>query len=151
MSIDAIKELRELTGLSFNEIRKALEEAGGDKAKALELLKARGVAIAEKKSSRSTTEGIIESYIHSTKKVGAIVELVCETDFVARNPLFIELAHDCAMHVAAMNPQSIEELMEQPSIKDSSVTIGRIITDAIAKLGENINIKRFQRFEVGGE
>lgn len=148
MSIDIIKELRELTGLSFNEIRKALEEAGGDKTKALELLKARGVAIAEKKASRSTNEGIVEAYIHSTKKVGAVIELVCETDFVARNPLFVELAHDFAMHIAAMNPQNIDELLSQPSIKDSSLTISQILTDAIAKLGENIKIQRFERLAI---
>src|SRR3989338_10102670 len=102
MAIDTIKELRELTGLSFNEIRKALVEAGDNREKALEILKTRGASIAEKKSSRSTSEGIVESYIHITRKVGVILELLCETDFVARNPMFVELAHECAMHIAAM-------------------------------------------------
>lgn len=143
-----IKELRETTGLSFNEIKKALEEAGNDKAKAIELLKLRGATIAQKKSSRATGEGIIEAYIHSTKKVGVILELVCETDFVARNTLFAELAHDCAMHIAAMAPASVEELTAQPYIKDPAVTIGQLIQNAVAKLGENIKVNRFERFEI---
>ncbi|MEK7616072.1 MAG: elongation factor Ts [Patescibacteria group bacterium] len=148
MSINAIKELRELTGLSFNEIRKALEEAGGEKQKALEVLKTRGAIIAAKKSERSTSEGIVESYIHSTKKVGVLLELLCETDFVARNPMFGELAHECAMHVAAMSPQTVAELLEQPFIKDQNKTVGQLITESIAKLGENIKINRFDRFQI---
>lgn len=148
MSIDAIKELRELTGLSFNEIRKALEECNGDKNKALDYLRERGATIAKKKSSRATGEGIIESYIHPNKKVGVLLELLCETDFVARNPLFIELAHDCTMHVAAMNPASLSELLSQPFIKDASKTVNQLITELIAKLGENIKISRFERFSI---
>lgn len=148
MSIDIIKELRELTGLSFNEIQIALRQAQGDKLQALEILKKLGATIAQKKSSHSTNEGLVEAYIHNTKKIGAIVELVCETDFVARNPLFGELAHDCAMHIAAMAPASVSELLEQPSIKDQNKTVGQLITDAIAKLGENIKINRFDRFAI---
>lgn len=147
-SLQTVKELREETGLSFNEIKKALEEAGGDKAKAFELLKARGATIAQKKAARSTNEGRVEAYIHSTKKVGALIELVCETDFVARNEMFGELARECAMQVAAMSPQNVEELLAQPYIKDSSLTIGQLITNAIAKLGENIKVNRFDRFEI---
>lgn len=148
MSIDAIKELRDSTGFSFNEIRKALEEAAGDKTKALELLKARGATLAQKKSERSTNEGVIEAYVHSTKKVGVIVELLCETDFVARNPIFTELAHECALHIAAMAPESVAALQEQPFIKDPSLTVGQLITNAVAKLGENIKINRFERFAI---
>jgi len=148
MSIDIIKELREATGLSFKDINDALRQAQGDRQKAIELLKKRGVIIAEKKSSRSTNEGIIEAYIHSNKKVGVMVELVCETDFVARNPLFSELAHECAMHIAAMSPASSEELLTQPFIKDSSMTVGQLLTNAIAKLGENIKLNRFERFQI---
>ena|SRR3989338_1419521 len=147
-NIDTIKEIREITGLSFNEIRKALDEAKGDRAQALELLKTRGASIAQKKSSRSTGEGIIESYVHATKKVGVLVELLCETDFVARNPLFSELAHECALHVAAMDPQTVEELLGQPSVKDPSITIEQLITNYIAKLGENIKVNRFQRLAI---
>ena len=148
MSIDAIKDLRELTGLPFKEIQKALAQAPGDTKQALEILKQSGVAIAEKKSSRSTNEGLVASYIHATKKVGVLVELLCETDFVARNPLFTELAHDCALHIAAMQPQDVPELLAQPFVKDESMSVGKLITDAIAKLGENIKINRFQRFEI---
>ena len=148
MSINTIKELRELTGLGFKEIQKALQEAGGDRAKALELLKASGANIAAKKSSRSTSEGLIASYIHSTKKVGVLVEVLCETDFVARNPMFGELAHEVAMHVAAMAPEQIEELSGQPYIKDPSITVGQLVTNAIAKLGENIKVSRFERFAI---
>ena len=148
MSIDAIKELRELTGLSIIEIKKTMDEVQGNKALALEVLKKRGASIAQKKSSRSTSEGLIEAYIHSTKKVGVLVELLCETDFVARNPMFGELAHDIAMHVAAMAPTDVEELLSQPAIKDQSTTVGQLITNAIAKLGENIKINRFERFAI---
>ena len=148
MSIDAIKDLRELTGLPFKEIQKALAQAQGDTKQALEILKQSGAAIAEKKSSRSTNEGLVASYIHATKKVGVLVELLCETDFVARNPLFTELAHDCALHIAAMQPQDVPELLAQPFVKDESMSVGKLITDAIAKLGENIKINRFQRFEI---
>src|SRR3989344_4988382 len=147
-NIDTIKEIREITGLSFNEIRKALDEAKGDRAQALELLKTRGASIAQKKSSRSTGEGIIESYVHATKKVGVLVELVCETDFVARNPMFSELAHQCALHIAAVDPKTIEELLAQPSVKDPAVSIGQLVTNAIAKLGENIKIAQFARFAI---
>ena len=148
MSIDIIKELRETTGLSFNEIRKALQEAGGDRDKAVEILKTRGVTIAQKKSSRSTNEGIIEAYVHSTKKVGVLVELVCETDFVARNPMFSDLAHDCAMHIAAMDPKSVEEFLSQLFIKDQAITMQALISNAVAKLGENIKVQQFQRFAI---
>lgn len=144
--LQAIKELREETSLPFAEIKNALREADGDKEKARALLTARGATIAQKKSSRSTHEGLIEAYVHSTKKVGVLVELVCETDFVARNPMFSELAHECALHVAAMDPQNIEELMAQPYIKDPAIAISQLITGAIAKLGENIKIARFTRF-----
>ena len=147
-SIDTIQELRETTGLSFNEIRRALNEAGGDRAKAIELLKKRGASIAQKKSSRSTSEGIVDAYIHTTKKVGVLVELVCETDFVARNPMFSELAHECALHIAAVDPKTIEELLAQPSVKDPAVSIGQLVTNAIAKLGENIKIAQFARFAI---
>src|SRR3989344_3246809 len=99
--IELVKEIRDSTGLSFNEIKKALDEAGGDKARALEVLKAHGAKVAEKKAMRNTGQGLVESYIHSNKKVGVLVELLCETDFVARSPLFCELAHEVAMHIAA--------------------------------------------------
>ena len=146
--METIKELRDSTGLSFNEIRRALEEAGGDKARAVEILKAHGVALAEKKASRATQEGIIDTYIHATKKVGALVELLCETDFVARNPLFIELAHEIAMHITAMDPRDVEELLKQPYMKDEDISIQDLITQYVAKLGENIKVGKFVRFQI---
>lgn len=148
MSVDSIKELRELTGLSFNEIRKALEETQGDKSKALELLKSRGAAIAAKKAERGTGEGIIETYVHSTKKIGVMVELLCETDFVARNPLFSELAHELALHIAAASPTDLTELLAQEYIKDPSKTIQELVTESIAKIGENIKIDKFIRYQI---
>jgi len=146
--IEIIKELRDITGLSFREIKEALEEASGDKVRALEVLKAHGVALAQKKSARPTQEGIVEAYIHATAKIGALVEVLCETDFVARNPLFIKLAHELAMQIAAMNPADIEQLLEQPYIKDEDITVRDLITQYIAKLGENIKVGRFCRLQL---
>jgi elongation factor Ts len=146
--IEIIRELRNLTNLSYREVKRALEEAGGDKSKAIEILKAHGITLAEKKASRATQEGIIDTYLHATRKVGAMVELLCETDFVARNPLFTELAHELAMHIAAMDPKDIDELLEQPYIKNQDITIRDLIIDYIAKLGENIKVNRFVRFQL---
>jgi elongation factor Ts len=146
--VETIKELRNTTGLSFKEIKKALEEAGGDKMRAIEILKAHGVSLAEKKSLRATQEGVVDAYVHATKKVGALVELLCETDFVARNPLFLELAHELAMHVAAMDPRDADELLQQPYIRDQDVTVGELIVQYVAKLGENIKVGKFARFEL---
>jgi elongation factor Ts len=146
--METIIELRRLTGFSYREIKQALEEANGDKTRAIEILKARGAALAEKKVSRTTQEGVINAYIHATKKVGAIIELLCETDFVARNPLFSELAHELAMHITAMDPKDVDELLEQPYIKDQDITIRDLVINYIAKLGENIKINRFVRFQL---
>ena len=148
MDAELVKELRDSTGLSFNEIKKALDEAGGDKARAMEVLKAHGVKIAEKKALRATGQGIVEAYIHSNKKVGILVEVLCETDFVARNLLFVELAHEIAMHIAAMDPQDGRELLSQPYIRDQDMTIGQFVTQYIAKLGENIKIGKFCRLQL---
>ncbi|MDP3730939.1 MAG: elongation factor Ts [bacterium] len=146
--VDKIKKIREATMLSVGEISKALAEAGGDEQRALELLKARGAEIANKKSSREIKEGVVECYIHNTKKVGAIIELGSETDFVARNAEFQQLARDLAMQVASMNPQSVEELLAQPFIKDASMTVSDLITQSVARLGENIKIGNFSRLEI---
>ncbi len=148
VSLDKIKKLRDATGLSMNDIKNALTEAAGDEDKALELLKARGMAIAEKKSSRSVKEGIVASYIHQTQKLGAMVEVLCETDFVARNEEYQSLARDLAMQVAAMKPATVEELLEQPFVKDPNMTIKDLIQARIAKLGENIQVGRFELFEI---
>lgn len=147
-NVELIKQLRESTGLPFNEIKRALNEAGGDKSRALEILKAHGAQVAEKKSARATGQGIVEAYIHATKKIGAVVELLCETDFVARNPMFVELAHEIAMQVASMDPETVADLLKQPFIKDQDVTVAELINQYVAKLGENIKVGKFVRLEI---
>ena len=143
-----IKQLREATGLSFGEINKALSETGGDESKALEILKARAAEIAAKKSTREAKEGIVDSYIHTTKKVGSMVEVFCETDFVARNSEFQKLARELAMHIAAMKPKDSEELLGQPFIRDENLTVAGLIEQYVAKLGENIRVGKFEVFEI---
>lgn len=145
---DEIKALREETGLSLQQIRIALEEAGGDKAKAMEILKSKSADIASKKSDRTLGAGIIASYIHSGDTVGAMVELQCETDFVAKNPEFKATGKDIAMHIAAMNPADVGELLGQPYIKGSGETIGEMINGTIQKFGERTEIGKFTRFSV---
>jgi elongation factor Ts len=189
-----IKELREKTGAGIVDCKKALVEAGGDIEKAVEILRKKGAAKAAKKAERATAEGAVFSYIHGGGKVGVLVELNCETDFVARNETFKELGHEIAMQIAAMAPEYVSKeevpaeviekekevlreqalaegkpehivekivegrlakfyaekcLLEQPWIKDDSKTIKDLITDYITKLGENIKVRRFARFEVG--
>jgi elongation factor Ts len=189
-----IKELRAKTGAGIVDCKKALQEAGGDMEKAVEILRKKGAAKAAKKAERATAEGAVFSYIHGGGKVGVLVELNCETDFVARNETFKELGHEIAMQIAAMAPEYVSKeevpeevvakerevlreqalaegkpehivekivegrlakfysekcLLEQPWIKDDSKTIKELITDYITKLGENIKVRRFARFEVG--
>lgn len=146
--IDKIKNLRDSTGLSLNEIKKALTEAEGDEARAREILQELGVKMAAKKSTRQVKEGVIESYIHNTRKVGSIVVLLCETDFVARNVEFQKLAKDLVMHITAMKPGSVGELLEQTYIRDQDLTVKDLINQNIAKLGENIQIDKFEVFEI---
>lgn len=145
---EAIKALREETGLSIGQIRVALEEAQGDRTKALELLKKKSVEIASKKADRTLGAGAIASYVHSGDTVGAMVELFSETDFVAKNPEFKAVARDIAMHIAAMNPADVGELLGQPFIKGSGETIGEIINKTIQKFGERTEIGRFSRFSI---
>lgn len=145
---EKVKHLRDTTGLSLGQIKKALDEAGGDVARALEILKAHGVSVAQKKSSREVKEGIIDAYIHATKKLGALVELLCETDFVARNLEFQKLAHELAMQVAAARPGTVEDLLSQQFIKDQDITVQDLINQYIAKLGENIQVGRFEIFQL---
>lgn len=146
--IDQIKQLREETGVSIGEIRAALAESRGDVGRARELLAGKLGAIAEKKSGREVRSGVVDAYIHSNARIGALVELQCETDFVARNPEFRNLAHDLAMHIAAMAPERAEELAEQDSIHQPGKPIGEIIREAIGKFGENIKVGNFVRFEL---
>ena len=137
-----------MTGASVDAIRKALEEADGEIERALKLLKDRGAMVAAKKASRQTGEGIISYYVHVNGKVGVLVKLLCETDFVARTEQFKELGHELAMHIAAMDPISINDLLSQTYIRDQDVTMDALIKDYIAKLGENIKIGEFCRFEI---
>lgn len=145
---EKIKHLRDSTGLSFGQIKIALDEAGGDVARAMEVLRAHGVAVAENKSSREVKEGVVDAYIHATKKLGALVEVLCETDFVARNVEFQRLAHELAMQIAAAKPGTVDDLLSQPFIKDQDITVKDLINQHIAKLGENIQVGRFQIFEI---
>ena len=146
--INSIKKLREQTGLSVADIKRALDESGGDEKKALEILAGRGIEIAEKKSSRAANEGIVEGYIHSNRRVGATVILHCETDFVAKSRDFLELAHDLAMQIASMNPKDADELLGQPFIKDAGISIKDLVSKHIARTGENIEVGEFNRYEV---
>ena len=189
-----VKELRERSGAGIMDCKTALKEAEGDLPQAELILRKRGIAVAQKKASRAANEGTIGTYIHPGSKLGVLVEVNCETDFVARTDDFQQLVHDVAMHVAAADPQFIRKediseealdnekqvqraralqegkpeqvideiiegrmgkfyeeicLLEQPFVKDSSVTIGELITSKIAKLGENITVSRLARFKVG--
>jgi len=140
---EEIKALREETGLSVMQCKKALEDAGGDKTKALALLKEAGAAIAAKKGSRTLGAGTVAAYIHASGTVGAIVELLCETDFVGKNPDFKSTAYEIAMHIAAMKPENTDELLKQPFIKDPTKTVGDLVTGTIQKFGERTEIGRF--------
>ncbi len=144
--IDKIKQLREITAASITDCKKALEKAKGDLEKAKEILREWGKDFAKKKTERLTSQGIIESYIHPNKKIGVLIELDCETDFVAKNQIFKNLAHELCLQIAAMGEES--PLLEQPWIKDESRTIKELIDEYIAKLGENIVVKRFTRYEI---
>ena len=161
---EAIKEVRGRTDGGILECKNALLEASGDIEKAIEILKRHGLTIAERKKERIASEGVIEAYIHHTKQIGALVELNCETDFVAHTDEFRELARNLAMQVAATSPQfiTVEEmpaetkvdpqsrcLLSQPFIKDPNKTVQEIIAETIAKVGENIRVQRFARFELG--
>jgi len=195
ITVDMIKELRARTGAGMMDCKRALEETGGDMDKAVDVLRKKGLAQAAKKASRAAEEGLVVSYIHHNNRVGVLLELKCETDFVARTDEFQELARNIAMHIAMANPQyvsrdqipqeviehemSIERekakaegrpeavldkivqgrmakfyesvcLLDQPFIKDDSKKIADLINETIARLGENIVIGRFARFELGG-
>lgn len=141
-----IKELREKTGVSVMTCKKALEETGGDMDKAMDFLRKEGAKVAGKKSERKLGAGIIDSYIHATGQVGVLIEARSETDFVAKNKDFGSFVHDVAMHIAALDPQNVEEMLGQQYIKNPSITIGDYIKEAIQKFGENIEIARFVRY-----
>jgi elongation factor Ts len=149
ITADKIRKLREATGAPMLRVKKVLEEFGGDEKKAEEVLKKEGFEKAAKRSGRETTQGIIETYVHHSGKVASLVEVFCETDFVARNKIFKDLAHDLALQVASMGAKSTPELAKQEFIKDPSKKIEDLVKEAIAKLGENIRIGRIFRIELG--
>jgi elongation factor Ts len=193
ISAKMVGELREQTGAGLMDCKNALSESGGDIEKAAEILKKKGVASAAKKADRTATEGIIEAYIHTGGRVGVLLQLNCETDFVAENDQFKALARDIAMHIAATAPVYVQSqdipadviareealaaeqvaekpahaiaaivrgkmekyyasicLLNQPFVKDPDVTIGELISSFVARIGENIRIGRFARFQIGG-
>ena len=164
ISTQTVKEVRDRTSAGMLDCKNALLEANGDVETAIKILRKRGLAIVEKKKGNIVAEGVIEAYAHHTKKIGALIELSCETDFVARTDEFKVLAHDLVMQIAAAAPQFIatEEipsgaelepqtvcLLSQPFIKEPTMTVQEIINEVIAKVGENIKVKRFARFELG--
>ena len=149
-STDDIKKLREQTSAGVLDIKEALDQAKGDVDAALKILKERGASIAAKKAARATSQGLIETYTHMGR-VGAMVEVNCETDFVARNTEFKELAHELVLQVASLDSDKLEDLLAMELIKEPSKTVQELITEKIAKLGENINIRRFCRYVLGGE
>lgn len=171
VTADEVKALREETGAGIMDCKRALTEAQGNMEQAKHLLRDRGFEVAAKKADREANQGIVESYIHGGGRIGVLLELNCETDFVARNSDFKELARELAMQIAAMNPRwlstedvdarvkAAEELsdqqvasmtlLSQPYIRDQSRTIQQLITETIAKTGENIRLRRFTRYELG--
>ena len=163
ISVETIKALREQTGAGIMDCKRALEESGGDLAAAEDVLRRQGIASAAKKASRATNDGLIEAYVHSGSRIGALVEVNCETDFVARTDDFKQLAHDIAMQIAAMSPLYVDAsdapdqdhnpqetcLMQQPFIKDPTKTIHDVVNETVGKVGENVRIRRFVRFSLG--
>lgn len=148
VTTDQIKELRDKTGVSIAECKKALDEAGGDMAKAMEVLSARAAAAAGKKADRELGAGTVAAYVHTTGQVGALIQLSCETDFVSKNEEFVALARDIAMHAAAMKPQTIEELVAQQFIKNPEKTIQELLQGAVQKFGERTEVTNFSCFSV---
>ena len=143
-----IKELRDKTGVSVSACKRALEEAGGDMEKALAVLQRESAKSAENKADRTLGSGVIEAYVHNNKKVGVILELKSESDFVSGNEEFRTLAKDAAMHIAASSPSDLDELMGQPYIKNPAVTVKELLNQAVQKFGEKIEISRFVKYNL---
>jgi len=143
-----IKRLRELTGVGITDAKKALVDAGGDFDKALSAMRAKGLTRAEKRAAHEARAGLVATYSHDGR-IGVVVEVNCETDFVAKTDEFKELVKDICLQICSMNPKDEKELLEQPFIKDSETTVGEYVKTYIAKLGENIVIRRFSRLELG--
>lgn len=148
-NIKKLKILREETGVSFALCKKALEESSNDLPKAKKFLNEWGAEKVTSKATKSTTQGALFSYIHHTKKIGTLLELLCETDFVSANADFQKLGTELAMQVASTNPKTIEKLIDEEYIRDPSKKISSLIRDAVLKFGENIRVGRFIRFVLG--
>jgi len=148
ITADQIKKLRLMTKVGVMDCRKALQESNGDFAKAQNWLLKKGAALADKKKDRATKSGIIESYIHAGGGIGVLVKLSCETDFVAKNEDFKNLAHELAMQVAAMDPRDVNELLQQEYIRDPKKKVGDLVKETIGKIKENIKVEQISRLEV---
>lgn len=148
VNIEDLKKLREETGAGIADVRMALEQSDGDLNKAKDILKQKGLDKAAGKSGREVKMGLVEVYSHGGR-VGVIVELLCETDFVAKTEDFKNLAHELALQIASMNPQTVDELLNQEYIRDTSLTIDQVVKSVIGKLGENIQIGKFSRIALG--
>ena len=148
-NLQSISKLRELTGAGILSCKQALTESGGDIKKAQDIIRAKGLDIAKKKADRETKEGQVFTYIHTGGKLGVMVEINCETDFVARSEDFCRFTRDLAMHIAAMNPADVQGLLQQPFVKDPGKSIQDLLNELVAKIGENTIIGRFVRFKVG--
>ena len=151
ITIDQIKELREATNAGVMECRQALEETHGDMKAAAEWLLKKGAMKAEKRAERVVNSGLVEAYVHTTGKVVGVVEVACETDFVARTDQFKNLCHELAMQVASMDPKSPEELLKQEYIRDAKKTIEQLVKETIGVLGENIVVRKVVRVGLGEE
>ena len=146
--IELVKKVRQETGLGIMEIKSALEEANGDEKKAKDILKEKGFKKAEKRAERETGQGRVATYTHTTGKIGVMVELLCETDFVAKNEDFLSVSRDLCLQIAAMNPETVEDLLKQDFIKDPSKKIEDLVVALGAKFGENVRVGRMARFEI---
>ena len=146
--IELVKKIRLETGLGIMEIKSALEEAKGDENKAKEILKEKGFKKAESKAERETHHGRVATYTHSTGKIGVMVELQCETDFVAKHEDFVELTKEICLQIAAMNPKDVDDLLKQEFVKDPTKTIEEMVKTLVVKFGENMKLTRFARFEI---
>lgn len=148
ISIEQIRKLRELTGVGITDAKAALVDASGDFDKALAAMRAKGIAAATKRAERETRTGLIGVYSHDDR-IGVVVEVNCETDFVAKTDEFKNLVRDICLQIASMNPENEKELLAQPFVKNPEITVGDYVKEHIAKLGENIVVRRFSRLELG--
>ena len=146
-----VKELRERTGAGVVDCQKALTESGGDVEKAITLLREKGLAAAAKRAGRSAAQGVVGSYIHGGGKIGVLLEVNCETDFVAKNEDFVSFAKDLTLQIISMSPENVKDLLQQDFVKDPSKKVSDLLKEIIAKTGENVVVNRFVVYKVGQE